>query len=43
MKNGIFTIGRNPVSMYLGSLKKLDKKAFIVVNETKLVQNGFIK
>lgn len=26
MKNGIFTIGRNPVSMYLGSLKKLDKK-----------------
>ena len=24
-------------------IKNLDKKAFIVVNETKLVQNGFIK
>lgn len=24
-------------------IKKLDKKAFIVVNETKFVQNGFIK
>ena len=24
-------------------IKKLDEKAFIVVNETKLVQNGFIK
>lgn len=24
-------------------IKRLDKKAFIVVNETKLVQNGFIK
>lgn len=27
MKNGLFTIGRNPVSMYLGSLEKLDKKS----------------
>ena len=27
MKNGLFTIGKNPVSMYLGSLEKLDKKS----------------
>ena len=24
-------------------IKSLDEKAFIVVNETKLVQNGYIK
>lgn len=27
MKNGIFTVGRNPISMYLGNLDKLDKKS----------------
>ena len=27
MKNGIFTVGENPVSMYLGNLDKLDKKS----------------
>lgn len=27
MKNGLFTVGKNPVSMYLGNLDELDKKS----------------
>ena len=27
MRNGLFTVGKNPVSMYLGSLNKLERKS----------------
>ena len=36
-------IDKKNLSHVTSIIKKLDKKAFIVVNETKLVQNGFIK
>ena len=36
-------IDKKNLSHVTSIIKKLDNKAFIVVNETKLVQNGFIK
>ena len=36
-------IDKKNLSHVTSIIKKLDKKAFIVVNETELVQNGFIK
>ena len=36
-------INKNKLSKLKDLIKSLDEKAFIVVNETKLVQNGYLK
>ena len=36
-------INNNKLKELTGLIKEYDKSAFIVVNETKLVQNGLIK
>ena len=38
-----FQINNRNLKKLIGLIKKYDEKAFIVVNETKAVQNGFIK
>lgn len=38
-----FQINNRSLKKLIGLIKKYDKNAFIVVNETKTVQNGFIK
>jgi uncharacterized protein YebE (UPF0316 family) len=39
----LIEIDKDDLNHLTSIIKKLDQKAFIIVNETKMVQNGFIK